>query len=194
MLPPRHIQDTAVPARPVTNAQFRLERPSMAYAESYLAARQEGYADTSAPNLLAGASVDIANLEAHLASLNGPRVDYLAADGSHLPYTHLSMVTEQDFIGRVSIRYALNDRLRRSGGHIGDEIRPQYRGQGLGHLALALGIEHLLAHGVSEFLLTCRDDNIGSSKIIERAGGILEDVAPHPDIPGARLRRYWVKR
>jgi predicted acetyltransferase len=193
MLPPPRIEDTSTPGLSFENGRIHLEKPSIAYAESYLAARREGCADTSATNPISTVSIDITNLQAHLASLNGPRIDYLAADGSRLPYAHLWMVSDQDFFGRVSIRYALNDRLRRSGGHIGYEIRPLYRDQGLGHLALALGIEHLQTHGVTEFLLTCRGDDIASSKIIERAGGVLEDVTLHPDIPGARLRRYWVK-
>lgn len=194
MLPPPRIEDTPTPGASFENDRIRLERPTMAYAESYLAARREGYADTSAPNPLSTVSIDLANLERHLASLNGPRMDFQTEDGSNLPYAHLWMVSDQSFIGRVSIRYGLNNRLRRSGGHIGYEIRPLYRRRGLGHLALALGIEHLQMNGVTEFLLTCRDDNIASAKIIERAGGILEDIIPHPDIPGAQLRRYWLKR
>lgn len=48
--------------------------------------------------------------------------------------------------------------------------------------------------GISTFLLTCRDDNVGSIRIIEAAGGVLENVVPHPDVPGSLLRRYWISR
>jgi predicted acetyltransferase len=39
--------------------------------------------------------------------------------------------------------------------------------------------------GIDPALVTCDDDNIGSIRVIENAGGELEDVR------GAK-RRYWV--
>jgi predicted acetyltransferase len=39
-------------------------------------------------------------------------------------------------------------------------------------------------------LVTCDEDNLASIAVIERCGGVLEDVRPDPD--GAPKRRYWI--
>lgn len=44
--------------------------------------------------------------------------------------------------------------------------------------------------GVSRVLLTCDDGNEVSASIIERAGGVLEDIRVAPD--GIGKRRYWI--
>ncbi len=87
------------------------------------------------------------------------------------------MVAGDEFLGRVSVRHAPTLRLRRAGGHIGYEVRPRHRGRGLGHRALAL----LQARGLNRFLFTCRDDNVGATRIIEAAGVVLGDVMPPPE-------------
>ena len=130
----------------------------------------------------------------YLLSLNRPRVQDSDDRSEPVPFAHLWMVAREEFLGRVSVRYALNEKLLRSGGHVGYEVRPTYRGLGLGHHALALGLAHLSARGLHEFLITCRDDNAASARIIERAGGVLEETIPHPDIPGELSRRYWIRR
>jgi predicted acetyltransferase len=173
-----------------------LIQPNMAYAASYLEARREGYTDTSV--LRANqAQLGPEQLAGHLAALNQPERGVRWADtpdGPPVLFAHLWIVTPHEFIGRVSIRYELTEKLLKSGGHIGYEVRPAYRGRGLGHRALQLGMEHLRARGISSFLLTCRDDNVGSIRIIEAAGGVLENVVDHPDVPGKRNCRYWIGR
>jgi predicted acetyltransferase len=39
--------------------------------------------------------------------------------------------------------------------------------------------------------VTCDDDNLASATIIERLGGVLDDVRPDPDVPPKR--RYWIR-
>ena len=173
-----------------------LIQPDMAYAASYLEARREGYTDTSLP-MADQVQLGPEQLAEHLATLNQPERGARWADtpdGPPVQFAHLWMVTPHEFTGRVSIRYELTEKLLRSGGHIGYEVRPAYRGRGLGHRALQLGMEHLRARGISSFLLTCRDDNAGSIRIIEAAGGMLENVVDHPNIPGKRNCRYWIGR
>ena len=173
-----------------------LIQPDTAYAASYLEARREGYTDTSVP-MADQAQLGPEQVAGHIAALNLPERGARWADtpdGPPVQFAHLWMVTPHEFIGRVSIRYELTEKLLRSGGHIGYEVRPAYRGRGLGHRALQLGMEHLRARGMSSFLLTCRDDNVGSIRIIEAAGGVLENVVDHPNIPGKMNRRYWIGR
>jgi predicted acetyltransferase len=43
--------------------------------------------------------------------------------------------------------------------------------------------------GLDRVLITCADDNVASARVIERHGGLLEDVR---DTELGRARRYWV--
>jgi predicted acetyltransferase len=45
--------------------------------------------------------------------------------------------------------------------------------------------------GIDRVLITCDDDNPGSRLIIERNGGVLENVVAQPD-RNVPKRRYWV--
>ena len=62
-------------------------------------------------------------------------------------------------------------------------------------MALKLGLEKAKEIGLKDkVLITCDDDNIGSYKIIEKNGGILENKIENTDDDEVFLtRRYWVK-
>lgn len=166
--------------------------PGPALAASYLEALREGMGLTSlhplAPDALAAIEADLAG---HIASLNdeaGTQHD----DPPRVPSTRFWLAEDGVVLGRIGVRYGLNDRLRQNGGHIGYEIRPSRRGRGLAHAALALAKANAWERGIGPLLLTCDDTNLASARVIERGGGVLEDVIPHPDRPGALLRRYWI--
>lgn len=94
-------------------------------------------------------------------------------------------------VGRVSIRFELNDYLSDFGGQIGYAVRPAYRRRGFGGEIFRLALIVARAEGVGAVLVTCDDGNVGSAAIIERAGGVLEDIRPEP---GAEpKRRYWIR-
>ena len=40
--------------------------------------------------------------------------------------------------------------------------------------------------------VTCDDDNVGSYRTIEGAGGVLQDVSDQSARGHAMLRRYWI--
>lgn len=95
------------------------------------------------------------------------------------------------YIGDVDVRHCLNDSLKRFGGHIGYKIRPSFRRRGYGALICRLGIEQARRLGVGDILITCDEDNIGSYKIIEANGGILQDRIDNNR--GVLTRRYWIR-
>ena len=105
----------------------------------------------------------------------------------YVPMTYLLAVVDGEVVGRTSIRHAMNDFLLNLGGHIGYGVRPAYRRRGHATeiLRQSLAITHTL--GIEENLVTCDDDNVGSARVIERAGGVLEDVRDGK-------RRYWISR
>ena len=95
------------------------------------------------------------------------------------------------FVGAVNIRHRLNAGLLRSGGHIGDGIRPSERGKGLGTSMIALALEECDKLGIKDVLMCCDDANIASARTIEKNGGVLENKVTDDD---GTVRRYWIKR
>lgn len=93
-------------------------------------------------------------------------------------------------VGRVSIRHELNDALREVGGHVGYAVGPEFRRRGYATAMLAQSLELLAARGVEQVLVTCDDTNLASAAVIERCGGVLEDIT-HPE-GFAPKRRYWI--
>ncbi|MFI5493669.1 GNAT family N-acetyltransferase [Actinoplanes sp. NPDC051859] len=92
-------------------------------------------------------------------------------------------------LGAVSLRHELNDILLDAGGHIGYGIRPSARRRGLASWALNAVLPYAGKLGLDRVLLTCEVTNEASRRVIERRGGVLEDVR---DTPLGRVRRYWI--
>ncbi|CAN5785963.1 GNAT family N-acetyltransferase [soil metagenome] len=103
--------------------------------------------------------------------------------------TTLWLVDGDSYLGRISIRHTLDDRLRIIGGHIGYDIRPSRRGQGLGSQMLALALPHAHALGIDPAMLTCDLANVASWRMIERNGGMREAAFEHE---GVTRLRYWI--
>ena len=93
-------------------------------------------------------------------------------------------------VGRVSVRFTLTPWLRDFGGHVGYGVRPAHRRRGYASAMLRQALVVARAEGVDPVLVTCDDGNTGSATVIERAGGVLEDVRPDP--AGGAKRRYWI--
>lgn len=99
-------------------------------------------------------------------------------------------ITEGDsYLGAISLRHELNDFLLRAGGHVGYGIRPSARGRGLASWALRSVLPHARALGLDKVLVTCDDSNLASARVIEKAGGVLEDTR---DTELGHTRRYWI--
>ena len=99
--------------------------------------------------------------------------------------TYRWMVDDGTVVGRISLRHELSPWLLEVGGHIGYAVRPSARRRG--HATAALGLMRGVAaeHGIDPVLVTCDVDNVGSRRVIEANGGVLEDVR------GEKLR-FWV--
>ena len=93
------------------------------------------------------------------------------------------------YLGAITLRHELNDFLLRAGGHIGYGIRPSARGRGLATWALQSVLVKAPALGLRKVLLTCGDSNLASARVIEKTGGVLEDVR---ETELGLTRRYWI--
>ncbi len=96
---------------------------------------------------------------------------------------------ENIIVGAVSIRHCLNDSLLRSGGHIGDGVRPSERGKGYATEIISLALDKCRAMGIEKVLMTCDKSNIDSAKSIINNGGILES---EHEVDGVMEQRYWI--
>jgi predicted acetyltransferase len=94
-------------------------------------------------------------------------------------------VEDEEYVGRISLRHELNERLRDFGGHIGYDVRRSRRRERHATRMLAAALREAHAIGIDEALLTCDADNAASRRVIELNGGVLEDQR------GPKLR-FWV--
>jgi predicted acetyltransferase len=103
----------------------------------------------------------------------------------YVPSTSLWWVEGEEYLGRIAIRHRLTERLLEVGGHIGYDVRPSARRRGHATAMLAAALPMARELGIESALLTCDVDNVGSRKVIEHNGGVLEDVR------GDKMR-FWV--
>lgn len=101
---------------------------------------------------------------------------------------------EDKFIGEINIRHELTPFLLNYGGHIGYEVRYTECNKGYGKKMLALALSYAKeVLQLPRVLITCNDSNLGSIKVIESNGGILENkVFNVIDNRNILTRRYWI--
>ena len=96
------------------------------------------------------------------------------------------------FVGAVNIRHYLSDALLKSGGHIGDGVRPSERRCGVATAMIGLALDECRRLGIDRVLMVCDRDNIGSAKSIINNGGVLENEVENEQ-DGRIIQRYWIE-
>ena len=122
--------------------------------------------------------IDIANIQA-------PRVPAL---------TYFYVREEDDeIIGMINIRLALNDFLRKEGGHIGYCIRPTERQKHYATAMLESGLKVCDILGIKDVIVTCDKSNTASAKVItNRNGELVEEF--YSDTYKEVIQKYIIKR
>ncbi len=105
------------------------------------------------------------------------------------------LIDGERFIGQIGIRHELTEHLLRYGGNIGYEIRYSECKKGYCTKMLALALDYCKTElRLPKVLITCDDDNVGSAKVIENNGGVLENKLENKTDRGTVLtRRYWIE-
>lgn len=93
--------------------------------------------------------------------------------------------------GLANLRHELKGNLREIGGHVGYGIRPTERGKGYGTIQLGLLLEKMKELNIEQALITCRENNIGSKKTMEKFIGQSDTLVPSMH-EGIMEYRYWI--
>ena len=130
---------------------------------------------------------DCRNFEYYLEHL-----EHKSVEGIRVPDSVFFLLDEDRdrLIGAVNIRHYLNEALRKSGGHIGDGIRPSERGKGYGTEIVRLALEECRKLGIRKVLMTYDKDNTASARTILKNGGVLENEFVNEE--GRTEQRYWI--
>ena len=109
-------------------------------------------------------------------------------------YDYFLIDDDENLLGVLSIKPRLSDVLHELDGNIRYGINPFFWNKGYGAKILELGIQKAKELGLKDkILITCDYDNIASSKIIEKNGGILQNLATkHVDNENILTKRYWI--
>lgn len=108
-----------------------------------------------------------------------------------VPSTFLVGVVDGEIVGRLSLRHRLNEFLKKIGGHIGYGVIPKHRRKGYATAMLKQSFPICASLGLDNVLVTCDVNNIGSIKVIEGCGGVLENITNDPTLE-VQKRRYWI--
>ncbi len=168
---------------------IRLVLPNKKYKKSFLRALYElERANEKRDDLnLKKISKDFAGFTKKLRN----RAKGLFLPKGYVPDSIFWLVDGENFIGQVSVRHKLIPPLKREGGHIGYWIRPSKRRKGYGYKILKLALSKAHKLGINKVLVTCKEDNKGSKKIIENNRGVFENKIKLQS--GKNELRYWIK-
>ncbi len=162
-----------------------LVAPAACVRESFLAAvaeyqREGRYTDLDVRVLAAPAA-----FAGYLRELAAGALPDRLRPRSVVAQTTLWWVDGAVFLGRVSIRHRLTDRLRQVGGHIGYDVAPAARRRSHATTMLRAALPVAAALGIDPALVTCDVDNVASRKVIEANGGRLWQASNG-------TMRFWV--
>lgn len=94
-------------------------------------------------------------------------------------------------IGLLSIRHSLNrPDLKKYAGNIGYSVRPSERRKGYATNILKIGIDVCRELGIENALLICGEDNVASTRVIKKNGGVLHERVPLDD--GVIQLRFYI--
>jgi predicted acetyltransferase len=149
--------------------------PTTGVHRSFLAAADEFHREDRATEVDLDEFVDPGRFAAYVGRLLADARPQTPRRPGWVACTHLWLVDGPEYLGRLSIRHALTDRLHDIRGHIGYEVRPTARRRGHATRMLAMGLPVAASLGIDPALITCDVDNIASRRVIEANGGRLEE-------------------
>lgn len=173
---------------------MKLIRPTIKYKTGFLQALDETMASDQKNLHMLRKYITVADIKADFVGFVEKISSFARGENQpegYVPDSIFWLIDDDTFIGQISIRHKLTKKLKREGGHIGYFIRPSYRQQGYGTAALKLAIQKAKELNIERILVTCDTTNVASKKIIEKNGGVLENIVEiAPDKP--KKMRFWI--
>ena len=177
---------------------IELRPPSRSMLPDYVAALQTGWSPNTTRDVsgeqLQAISTDP---DAFLAEFEERKGRVIALPGGQtvpgLPGPVFWIAQADAFCGAINLRY-LPGTLElppHVSGHIGFSIVPWRRRRGIASAALRLLLPIARARGLERVCLTSDEDNVGSRRVIEGAGGNYGGSAPY-GLDGTTKRHYWL--
>lgn len=81
--------------------------------------------------------------------------------------THFALLNDDnEMVGISDLKHHLTSYLQKEGGNISYSISPHYQNKGFGKLILKESLYQAKKYGFKKVLLTCREDNLASRKVI----------------------------
>lgn len=111
----------------------------------------------------------------YVAALRADALEENPRPAGWVPSTTMWWVDGEEYLGRIAVRHRLTPWLREVGGHIGYDVRPSARRRGHATAMLRAVRPICRGLGIDPALVTCDVDNVGSRRVIEASGGVLED-------------------
>ena len=152
--------------------KFYFEVPGIDRKEDAIEFINEFYEFKSDINGTGGLQRFLDNYEGWLDKL---QQDYTRiASEEKVPGRTFFLVRSSDnrIVGMINIRLALNENLKKFGGHIGYSIRPTERGKGYNKINMYLGLKVCQENGIDNVLMDADKDNPASWKTMEALGGV----------------------
>jgi predicted acetyltransferase len=163
----------------------QLIRPLLSVAPSVRAAAREFGDDGLTAYTRAVRDLPDGDLGGYVAALLAEVHEDTPRPEGLVPATHLWWVDGETFLGRVHIRHRLTPDLFEVNGHLGYHVVPTHRRRGHATAMLQAALPFAKAIGIAQLLVTCDATNEASHRVIEAAGGELEDQR------GEKLR-FWI--
>lgn len=172
--------------------KFRLVRPTLEYQNQAIEYIEELKKNNSSINGVGGLDRYLENYEGWLEKLEVDR--NRQATEVKVPAETFFLVRENDnkIIGMINIRFSLNEKLRKVGGHIGYSIRPDERRKGYNKINLYLGLLECQKHELKEVMLSCNKENLGSAKTIQAFDAKLEREFYDDEMYHCLEQVYWI--
>lgn len=172
--------------------KFKFEIPTIQRKQEALNYINEFYKYGSNINGSGGLNKYIENYEKWLEKIENE--SKVIPNEKMVPAVTYFLVRESDnkIVGMSNIRLALNDRLKKIGGHIGYSIRPTERGKGYNKINLYLALKVCNNYGIKEVFMDCEKSNLASARTILALGGKLVREWYDDEIHHAHLQDYII--
>jgi len=128
--------------------------------------------------------------EEWLEELEKYKDETMLPDNFSTQTTYLAIINNK-IVGLINIRWEAVPILLNHGGFIGYSIIPSERGKGYANEMLKLALNLISKDVYDKVLITCKDFNIPSKKVIEKNNGVFENTYYDKENDCTYLR-YWI--